>query len=267
MGGCDHCGIFAPVRQLRRSCFGVLLEKGTANDSSMRPLPATVARDSAFERARAESEPTDAVKRAHCERELQNEAKEWQKEKTHKRYVGGEGVLQMNAAPHGYWAITLLATHGRPVAWLPVFLVPYFCAGIAISMLGPSDDEGIPLIVIPQGTEALAGSALMFLLVFRTNAAYDRWYEGRKHWGAMINRTRDLSRQAVANIQDFEHVNTLVRYTIAFAVCMKHSLRFERDVGELQTLGVLTREAVVEIEKAEHLPNFVLDVLSRTLVS
>jgi len=39
----------------------------------------------------------------------------------------------------------------------------------------------------------LLGLALSLLLVFRTNTAYDRWWEGRKLWGALVNNSRNLA--------------------------------------------------------------------------
>ncbi len=39
----------------------------------------------------------------------------------------------------------------------------------------------------------LLGFAISMLLVFRTNTAYDRWWEGRKLWGSLINNTRNLA--------------------------------------------------------------------------
>lgn len=41
----------------------------------------------------------------------------------------------------------------------------------------------------------LSSFALSLLLVFRTNASYDRWLEARLIWGGIINRSRDLVRQ------------------------------------------------------------------------
>jgi len=41
----------------------------------------------------------------------------------------------------------------------------------------------------------LTAFALSLLLVFRTNSSYDRWWEGRKLWGGVVNRTRDFVRQ------------------------------------------------------------------------
>ena len=45
----------------------------------------------------------------------------------------------------------------------------------------------------PPNVQALLGVALSVLLVFRNNAAYDRWWEGRKLWGQLVNESRTLS--------------------------------------------------------------------------
>ena len=39
----------------------------------------------------------------------------------------------------------------------------------------------------------LLGFAISMLLVFRTNTAYDRWWEGRRQWGALVNSSRNLA--------------------------------------------------------------------------
>ncbi len=40
---------------------------------------------------------------------------------------------------------------------------------------------------------SLLGFALSLLLVFRTNTAYDRWWEARKQWGTLVNVSRSLA--------------------------------------------------------------------------
>ncbi|WP_425576737.1 bestrophin family protein [Nibrella saemangeumensis] len=40
---------------------------------------------------------------------------------------------------------------------------------------------------------SLLGFVISMLLVFRTNTAYDRWYEGRKQWGSLVNNSRNLA--------------------------------------------------------------------------
>ncbi|MBD3581145.1 bestrophin family protein [Flavobacterium selenitireducens] len=40
---------------------------------------------------------------------------------------------------------------------------------------------------------SMLGFVISLLLVFRTNTAYDRWWEGRKHWGSLVNNSRNLA--------------------------------------------------------------------------
>lgn len=42
-------------------------------------------------------------------------------------------------------------------------------------------------------THTLLGFVISLLLVFRTNTAYDRWWEGRKQWGSLVNNSRNFS--------------------------------------------------------------------------
>jgi len=73
--------------------------------------------------------------------------------------------------------------------------------------------------------------ALGLLLVFRTNASFDRWWEGRKLLGSMVNRTRDLARQlSVYAPDDAPEIARLL--TVFFAVAMQ-SLRGESDLASL----------------------------------
>ena len=41
--------------------------------------------------------------------------------------------------------------------------------------------------------QSLLGFSISILLVFRTNTAYDRWWEGRKLWGSLVNNSRNLA--------------------------------------------------------------------------
>ncbi len=73
---------------------------------------------------------------------------------------------------------------------------------------------------------------LGLLLVFRTNTAYERFWEGRKLWGSLVNNTRNLSRLIWVSIIEIEpkdrtnKINAL-RLIVAFAVATKLHLRSE----------------------------------------
>jgi putative membrane protein len=58
---------------------------------------------------------------------------------------------------------------------------------------------------------SLLGLALSIFLGFRNNASYDRWWEARKHWGALIIELRSLARDAVALLDDGADPATPVR--------------------------------------------------------
>src|SRR6478752_265487 len=53
-----------------------------------------------------------------------------------------------------------------------------------------SEDSHVKNISIMHG---LLGFVISLLLVFRTNTAYDRWWEGRKSWGSLVNSSRNLA--------------------------------------------------------------------------
>ena len=98
---------------------------------------------------------------------------------------------------------------------------------------------------IPSVAHTMVGVALGLLLVFRTNASFDRWWEGRKLLGLGVNRTRDLTRQITILIEgegkeaDARRAD-LRRMVVAFYGLLRLHLRSERDLavlGELLTGG------------------------------
>src|SRR3954470_216898 len=97
-------------------------------------------------------------------------------------------------------------------------------------------------IAIPDLTISLLGAALGILLGFRTNSAYDRWWEARKLWGSLVNSSRSLARQAISFIQAPSperreeaqgHARTLVHQQIAFVHALRFALRKQEPWEEL----------------------------------
>ena len=95
-----------------------------------------------------------------------------------------------------------------------------------------------PLLPLPH---TLLGSALGLLLVFRTNAAYDRFWEARKQWGIVTSECRSLASLACTFMTP-QQALPLLSLTAAFPVVMKNYLRGgssksqERDVRRLKAL-------------------------------
>lgn len=63
-------------------------------------------------------------------------------------------------------------------------------------------EQDVGRISVPLGPQILSllGIILGLLLVFRTNTAYDRWWEGRRSWGTLVNVSRALARQLAAQL-------------------------------------------------------------------
>ena len=87
---------------------------------------------------------------------------------------------------------------------------------------------------------------LGLLLVFRTTTAYDRYWEGRKCWGSLINNVRNLARQIWINveeksIEDRQNKILNMRLLVAFAVAAKLHLRSEQINTELEELMTISK--------------------------
>ncbi|PTB88875.1 hypothetical protein C9994_17615, partial [Marivirga lumbricoides] len=66
-------------------------------------------------------------------------------------------------------------------------------------VVGIFDQYGfLDKISVPIGVTAVFGTAVALLLGFRTNQSYERWWEARIIWGAIVNDSRTLVRQCVS---------------------------------------------------------------------
>jgi len=79
----------------------------------------------------------------------------------------------------------------------------------------------------------LIGVALGLMIVFRTNSSYDRYWEGRKLWGGLVNTTRNLVRGAAVYTGE---VRELAQFVSAYVLALKRHLRSDRDLEEIRAL-------------------------------
>lgn len=90
----------------------------------------------------------------------------------------------------------------------------------------------------------MLGFAISMLLVFRTNTAYDRWWEGRRLWGSLVNNSRNLAMKMDALLEKEDTVSrSFFRKMIpAFAFSLHKHLHKEN-----------TRLALFDEEEHRHL--------------
>ena len=94
------------------------------------------------------------------------------------------------------------------------------------------------------------GMVISMLLVFRTNTAYERWWEGRKIWGSLVNSSRNLAMKIRSLVPSESQYFAAMIPNYAFA--MKNHLRGEHYKTELEeTVDFNPAEYTV----ADHVPN------------
>jgi putative membrane protein len=122
---------------------------------------------------------------------------------------------------------------------------------------------------VPPLAHTLLGVALGLLLVFRTNSSYDRFWEGRKQLGMLVNRARDLCRQAASFIEGDDAAARrdraeVKRLTVVLYALIRQYLRKERS---LDAIAALTDEERRALEPIAVRPCVAFTWISRRLVA
>jgi ion channel-forming bestrophin family protein len=111
----------------------------------------------------------------------------------------------------------------------------------------------------------IIGVVLALLLVLRTNSGYDRWYEGRKLWGGIVNQSRNLALIGLNyGPDDVEWRTHFARWVALFSHVCRLSLRGERDAAALAP--IIGPEEAARVVEAQHMPTYVagrIDALLR----
>lgn len=128
------------------------------------------------------------------------------------------------------------------------------------------DYRGIEALDIPMSISTVLGFAVSLLLGFRTGEAYDRWWEARKIWGAIVNDSRTFTRQLMGYLGTESHskeVKELSYYNIAFNYALKNSLRGV-DVSE-EIKPFLSNNDFNEVISHQNVPNAILLLMERKI--
>lgn len=114
-------------------------------------------------------------------------------------------------------------------------------------------------ISIPLAIPAVLGTVISLLLGFRSNQAYDRWWEARQIWGSIVNDSRTLARQVMSFTHNTYHSSDVeifrervIRRQIAWCYSLGHYLRNEDPMQGLQKH--LSKKEIEAIQSIEHIP-------------
>ncbi|CAH1416358.1 unnamed protein product [Lactuca virosa] len=111
----------------------------------------------------------------------------------------------------------------------------------------------------------LTAPALALLLVFRTEASYSRFEEGRKAWTKVISGTNDFARQVIVSVETDSVLKTaLLQYILAFPIALKCHLIHGSDIGgDLKNL--LEDNDLDLVLSSNHRPRCIIQFISQSL--
>ena len=112
---------------------------------------------------------------------------------------------------------------------------------------------------------SLLGFVISMLLVFRTNTAYDRWWEGRKLWGELVNSSRNFALKINTMIpseakNEKDNLNILIGN---FPFVLKEHIRGRFKAVEFETNKTITIE---DLNKVNHKPNALIWAIEKEVM-
>jgi putative membrane protein len=133
-----------------------------------------------------------------------------------------------------------------------------FIAWLEISVWQLSETSHVKNLTIIHST---LGLVISLLLVFRTNTAYERWWEGRKIWGSLVNSSRNLALKIQAICpQEKKYYRTMIPN---YAFALKNHLRSEINLDEIQDCEGFES---IKIDVEKHIPNQIaLNIVAHTV--
>ena len=152
------------------------------------------------------------------------------------------------------WEMAIVAIYTGLVAAIEIHLL----RGFRMAGSGESIEKVLKNTTVMH---SILGFVLSLLVVFRTNTAYDRWWEGRKLWGALVNITRNLSVKLNAFLpascqSEREFFKTMIG---EFPTALKEHLRDGIKLDEMKDVeGYKERFA-----DREHIPNLLIQEMYR----
>ncbi|HMI06521.1 MAG TPA: bestrophin family ion channel [Flavobacterium sp.] len=140
-------------------------------------------------------------------------------------------------------------------------LLPIMLAiGVYSGIIGWMD---VVFLKLPQSSylknitimHGMLGFVISLLLVFRTNTAYDRWWEGRKMWGALVNNSRNFAIKLSVILKDENDRNYFRKMIPAYASILHKHLE------NAETGKQLFENLDLEIDHHKHKPNQVAKMM------
>lgn len=139
-----------------------------------------------------------------------------------------------------------------------IIVLAYTCLFDVFHRLNPELNTEIPLAI-----PSVIGTVISLLLAFKSNQAYDRWWEARIVWGAITNDSRSLIRQLITyykdpafSIEANNFIEKMAKRQAAWCYALGNALRGENVYKSIK--GLLSPEEFDYVKKHKHVPNALL---------
>jgi putative membrane protein len=127
-------------------------------------------------------------------------------------------------------------------------------------------------ISIPIAVPTILGTVISLLLAFKSNQAYDRWWEARTIWGAIVNDTRSLTRQLLtfvdtpyAEDEQKAFCERVAKRQVAWCHSLSRHLRREDPLQGLERL--ISAEDIEHVKRYANIPLGLLELQGADLRS
>ena len=160
--------------------------------------------------------------------------------------------------------VSLHKTDTLKILFPTILLVGIYCYGVyylEVEYLHLNSKSSISNIGM---IHSLLGFVLSLLLVFRTNTAYDRWWEGRKLWGQLVNDSRNFAIKINAILaNDDDYNRSFFRKSISY---FPHLL--SRHLSKESTEFALDESynELYDAEKAQHPPVSLVNMMMNRIL-
>lgn len=128
----------------------------------------------------------------------------------------------------------------------------------------------ITRISIPIAVPTILGTVISLLLAFKSNQAYDRWWEARTLWGAIVNDSRTLTRQLITFIDvpfgasdERSFCERMAKRQIAWCYSLSRHLRGEDPLFQLERF--ISAEDLEYIKRYNNVPLALQELQARDL--
>ena len=152
------------------------------------------------------------------------------------------------------WLATLFQVRGSTITrtWRRLLLATVVAT--VVTLLHERYLEDSDILEIDMTPFSVSGLALGIFLGFRNNTSYDRFWEGRKLWGRVVNASRSLTRQVLTLAKPAGHAfhREMVHHLVAYVHALRIHLRGLGDYSELEPL--LPKDEFEQLKKESNPP-------------